>query len=58
MLRDGSDWLVSSRCGTQACVEVRLADGMVEVRDGKDRSGPVLMLPRETWSVFVAQLRG
>jgi hypothetical protein len=31
------------------CVEVRLVDGLVEVRDSKDRTGPVLRCTRTGW---------
>jgi hypothetical protein len=38
-----------------ACVEQRAADDMIEVRDSKDRSGPVL---RFTRAEFAAWLEG
>lgn len=38
-----TEWIKASASGDQgACVEQRLHDSMIEVRDTKDRSGPVL----------------
>lgn len=37
-----------------ACVEVRLAGDRVEVRDSKDRGGPVLRVAPAQWTVLVA----
>jgi uncharacterized protein DUF397 len=51
-----TEWIKASMSGDQgACVEQRSYDGMIEVRDSKDRSGPVL---RFTLSEFVAWLDG
>lgn len=54
-------WRTSSRSGASGnnCVEV--ADnlpGVVGVRDSKDRSGPVLVLPHDGWVSFVAGVKG
>ena len=52
-----SEWVKASRSGSNGgeCVEQRTAGGMIEVRDSKDRSGPVLRFtPRE----FAAWLDG
>jgi hypothetical protein len=47
-------WRTSSRSGQNgACVEVRQVDHTVQVRDSKDRSGPVLSFSAETWQSFV-----
>jgi hypothetical protein len=36
------------------CVEVRAEpDGMIAVRDSKDRAGPVLRFTREEWEALV-----
>jgi hypothetical protein len=49
-----SAWRTSTRSGTNgACVEVRLASGSVQVRDTKDRSGPVLSFPASAWQGFI-----
>lgn len=52
-------WRKSSRSGDQAggCVEVANADGSVFLRDSRDPSGPVLGVPSEDWSAFLAALR-
>jgi hypothetical protein len=51
-----SNWIKSSFSGDQgACVEQRAHNGMIEVRDTKDRSGPVL---RFTEAEFRAWLQG
>jgi len=49
-------WIKATRSDEQgSCVEQRRNDGMIEVRDSKDRSGPVL---RFTRSEYVAWLDG
>lgn len=37
-----------------SCVEVRQVDSTVEIRDTKDREGPVLRIDCRAWSAFVA----
>jgi hypothetical protein len=50
----GANWTKSSFCGPQPnCVEVRYLNGMVEVRDGKNLSGVVMVLTRGEWEMFV-----
>jgi hypothetical protein len=48
-------WRTSSRSGGNgACVEVRkVTDGAVEVRDSKDRSGPILAFTPTAWTAFL-----
>lgn len=53
-------WRKSSRSSgsNQNCVEVAVAaDGMVGVRDSKDRSGTVLEFPNGAWRVFITALQ-
>ncbi|MCW6006128.1 DUF397 domain-containing protein [Micromonospora sp. CPCC 205371] len=50
-------WRQSSYCESNACVEVALAQPLVAVRDGKDRTGPVLTFEVEQWRAFVAAIR-
>ena len=47
-------WRKSTKSGGNgACVEVRHVDGVVEVRDTKDRSGPVLRFTPAEWVAFL-----
>jgi len=49
-------WIKASASNQQgSCVELRRHDGVIEVRDTKDRSGPVL---RFTGAEFAAWLDG
>jgi hypothetical protein len=49
-------WIKASASNNAgSCVELRRANGMIEVRDTKDRSGPVL---RFTSAEFAAWLDG
>lgn len=51
------DWFKSSRSSENAaCVEVRFTADSVDVRDSKDRGGPVLAFTRTAWSGFLAGL--
>lgn len=44
------DWHKSSYSGHEgACVEARLLDTAVEVRDTKDRGGPTLLVALAEW---------
>lgn len=47
-------WRTSSRSGGNgACVEVRYINHTTEVRDSKDREGPVVSFTARQWSCFV-----
>ncbi|ANY06646.1 DUF397 domain-containing protein [Pseudonocardia sp. HH130630-07] len=51
------DWFVSSYSNaTGTCVEVRFRDTLVDVRDSKDRSGPVLTVSDAEWTAFLADV--
>jgi len=47
---------ISSNDGS--CVEVRRTVTSIEVRDTKDRGGPVLRFDEDAWSGFMAGVRG
>jgi hypothetical protein len=48
-------WRKSTRSGGNGqCVEVRRGDdGTVQVRDSKDRTGPVLTFTPAEWAAFI-----
>jgi hypothetical protein len=47
-------WRTSTRSGDNgACVEARAINDTAEVRDSKDKAGPVLAFHRVTWSEFI-----
>ncbi|MFI6909725.1 DUF397 domain-containing protein [Nonomuraea sp. NPDC050394] len=46
------DWGKSPHSESGGCVEVRLAGGVVELRDSKDRGGPVLRFTEREWTAF------
>ena len=47
-------WRKADRSNQEgACVEVRMTDGAVHVRDSKDRSGPVLAFTPAEWATFL-----
>lgn len=50
-------WRKSSRCDSNGCIEVKLAESHVMVRDSKDPQSPVLSFPRASWQEFVAGIR-
>ncbi|MBV9447033.1 MAG: DUF397 domain-containing protein [Acidobacteriaceae bacterium] len=51
-------WRKSSFSGSEAnCVEAASADGVVLVRDTKDRHGQVHRFPADQWRAFVAGVR-
>ncbi len=51
-------WRTSTRSnGHGACVEVRRMGATVQLRDTKDRSGPVLTFTAESWRAFIAGVR-
>jgi hypothetical protein len=55
-MTDSTPWITASASsGTGECVELRRHDGLIEVRDSKDREGPTL---RFTHAEFAAWLDG
>ncbi|MFI1184369.1 DUF397 domain-containing protein [Streptomyces sp. NPDC020799] len=50
----GACWHKSTySSGNGACVEVATVDGIVAVRDSKDRGGPVLRFGPDEWASFL-----
>jgi hypothetical protein len=49
------DWKKSSKSGGNGgnCVEVRRHGQAIQVRDSKDRSGPVLTFAPAEWEAFI-----
>lgn len=49
------EWFKSSRSGSNGgqCVEVRQDGELIQVRDSKDRQGPVLTFTPEEWRAFI-----
>lgn len=49
------EWCKSTRCDNSGpnCLEARLHNGMVEVRDSKNLNGPVLQYTNTEWEVFL-----
>lgn len=46
-------WVKSTRSGASGdCVEARLLEGVVEVRDSKDPNGPALKFAPSEWNAF------
>ncbi|WP_434743243.1 DUF397 domain-containing protein [Micromonospora sp. SH-82] len=52
------DWFKSTRSSNNAaCVEVRLTEDTIGVRDSKDRNGPTLAFPGQAWTGFLQALK-
>lgn len=53
-----NEWRKSTRSGdTSACVEARLFNESVQVRDSKDRQGPVLTFTYGQWDALLATVK-
>lgn len=57
MAGEGKGWQKSSRCETSDCVEVRVDDQEVRVRDSKRPDSPVLTFTHQEWDAFTAGVR-
>jgi hypothetical protein len=52
------EWRKSTRSSTNgSCVEVRRSAGTVQVRDTKDRGGPMLAFPTHAWQEFIGAVQ-
>jgi len=49
------EWKKSSKSGGNggSCVEVRRHEQAIQVRDSKDRSGPILQFTPAEWEAFI-----
>ncbi|MEQ4304852.1 DUF397 domain-containing protein [Plantactinospora sp. B6F1] len=53
-----NQWRKSTRSGSNgACVEARHTGQATEVRDNKDKAGPVLTFTPAAWRAFVRHIR-
>jgi hypothetical protein len=54
-----AEWRVSSYSSGPSgnCVEVGRADGLILLRDTKDRAGVTLPVPATTWDAFISKAR-
>jgi hypothetical protein len=53
-MTDSTPWIKASASGANSnCVEQRLHDGMIEVRDTKDRDGPVLRFRHDEFAAWL-----
>lgn len=55
--RTSSSWQKSSHSGEQDCVEWRVVDGNVEVRNSKEHAGSVLSFSMSEWSAFLVAVK-
>jgi hypothetical protein len=52
-------WRKSTRSGSNGqCVEARRMGDTIQLRDSKDRSGPVLAFTLGQWRAFTAGVKG
>jgi hypothetical protein len=52
---EGATFRKANGCSDKSCVEVALTEGIVGVRDSKDRGrGPVLAFTESEWASFLA----
>jgi hypothetical protein len=53
-MTDSTPWITASASGaSNQCVELRRHEGMIEVRDSKDRGGPVLRFTRAEFAAWL-----
>ncbi|MEV1290546.1 DUF397 domain-containing protein [Micromonospora sp. NPDC049679] len=50
-------WRRSSRCDTQACVEVRPDGDHVDIRDSAQPDGPLLTVTADAWRHFQSAVK-
>jgi len=47
-------WRTSTKSNYGACVEVRFVDDAVQIRNSRDRDGPILLFNKAEWEAFLA----
>ena len=47
-------WRKSTKSNFQGCVEVRFVGDSVELRNSRDRDGPILVFTTNEWDAFLA----
>ena len=53
----GASWRKSTYSGSNGCVEVAFVDGLVAIRDAKDRQGHALIFTPVEWHAFIDGVR-
>jgi hypothetical protein len=56
-ISSGPAWRKSSRSQANGCVEVRVDQRQISVRDSKNRLGPVLTFTLTEWEAFLGGVR-
>jgi hypothetical protein len=51
------EWRKSSSSDTNECVEIRFLEGATQVRNSRDRGGPVFTFGAPGWAAFLAGVR-
>ena len=50
-------WKISSKSNGGNCVEVAFHDGMVLIRDSKNRDGGIISVPAAEWKTFLTVVK-
>jgi hypothetical protein len=53
----GARWFKSTHSDAGGCVEVAMLPTVVGIRDSKTKDSPVIVVPREAWKQFVADVQ-
>jgi len=51
------EWRRSTYCGSNSCLEIRLDNGRIAIRDSKVHNGPILQFDRTEWAAFLKGAR-
>jgi len=55
--RQQAEWIRSSYCGSNACVEVATAQDKIMIRNSRRPDEPPLVFTAEEWTAFVLGVR-